>query len=1005
MGAGMSASGTIMESRSALVVVGETIIADDLARQLCAAGCEVSDIVGSGREAVDAVSRKSPSFVVMDIALREKSDGVETALRLWKQKDLPVLSVAVRPGRTALDQISILPDGLLLAMPFTDRELGLAVDLLFARHELWHAKHSLDGLCSTMEDVVMVFDGEGRYVSVARTNPTLLDRPADKLEGYLLSEVFPKEQAEFFLEKIRESLARQCRIPFTYALEINGEPRWFDAAVSPLGDDYVICIARDTTRTRAIERTLSETREMYTGIFEHTTMGIAQRSFDGRFTSANPALCRMYGFSETDELLAELSKKKGHRYKDPRQRARVTRMIRDQKGPFEVESQVVKNDGTLFWISESISTVRNAQGKTMYCVETIQDITSRKQAERELRLLANTIACARDCFMLTDLDARILFVNDAFTAAFGFSAEEVVGKRPDFLGGVKMLSNTLRDAFLPSSGSWNGEIECRRADGTEFPAELWTSMVRHDHGDPVAYVTVTRDISERRRDEDAIQRSETRLRRITDTMLDMIVQIDVNGVCEYASPSVSKILGYPSEGVVGRNLLAYVNPNDRRRVVEMLRGLFHACSPGVVEFRLRSATGQWVWVESSVNPLSEGGASPTGFVIGSIDVTHRKKTEENLRLNEARLETLVALTQMTGASSDKIIDFSLEEGVRLTRSALGFLAFLNDEGTSITQVVWSSLVKKECPLLYEDPCATMPLLKVLMETASRCRPLIVNDQSQPAIDRLDAHKVHLLLKRYMIVPVLDSTRVIALVGVANKDEDYDVSDARQLTLLIEGMWLLLQRQRSREKLQQSLEEKEVLLKEVHHRVKNNLQIISSLLNLQVGQMPDGPTAEVLKESQNRIRSMALIHERLYRSSDLSRVDFGHYLRNLASFLGRMYESSGRSIRLKVDVQNILLGVDRAIPCGLIVNELITNALRHAFVGRQEGMITVEMTREQKTCRIAVCDNGVGLPEGLVVHKASTLGLQLVVTLVEQIDAVLTVRAMEGTEFTVVFEAQ
>jgi two-component sensor histidine kinase len=221
---------------------------------------------------------------------------------------------------------------------------------------------------------------------------------------------------------------------------------------------------------------------------------------------------------------------------------------------------------------------------------------------------------------------------------------------------------------------------------------------------------------------------------------------------------------------------------------------------------------------------------------------------------------------------------------------------------------------------------------------------------------------------------------------------------------MEGMWLLLQRQRSEEKIRKSLDEKEVLLKEIHHRVKNNLQIISSLLNLQTGQVKDRQLLEILRESQNRIRSMALIHERLYRSADFSNVDFGQYVNGLTTYLVRSYASDSRSFNLQVDVQDVSLGVDVAIPCGLIINELVSNCLKHAFPPGVQGEVCVSLRRDEERYRLRVEDNGIGLPGDIDLKKVESLGLQLVETLSTQIGASIDITTApgKGSAFTISF---
>ncbi|MBK8025768.1 MAG: PAS domain-containing protein [Chloroflexi bacterium] len=182
-----------------------------------------------------------------------------------------------------------------------------------------------------------------------------------------------------------------------------------------------------------------------------------------------------------------------------------------------------------------------------------------------------------------------------------------------------------------------------------------------------------------------------------------------------------------------------------------------------------------------------------------------------------------------------------------------------------------------------------------------------------------------------------------------------------------------------ERLRSSLREKEVLLKEIHHRVKNNLQIISSLLSLQSSSMEDPRTLAQFQDSQNRIRSMALVHERLYRSENLARVEFDKYLHELVDSLVQTYNSRSKNITAKVDAEAVMLDIDIAIPCGLIVNELVSNALKHAFPNGLPGQIGVEMDqdRDDSRYRLVVFDNGVGMPENMDYRGTPSLGLKLV----------------------------
>jgi PAS domain S-box-containing protein len=200
-----------------------------------------------------------------------------------------------------------------------------------------------------------------------------------------------------------------------------------------------------------------------------------------------------------------------------------------------------------------------------------------------------------------------------------------------------------------------------------------------------------------------------------------------------------------------------------------------------------------------------------------------------------------------------------------------------------------------------------------------------------------------------------------------------------------------------------LREREMLLREVHHRVKNNLQLVSSLLSMQARSLSDAATREALNDSRKRVQSIALIHDELYQAQDFSHVAFSEYIRRLCTLVVQATSPSVDRVSLKLDLHSVALGIDRAIPCGLILNELLINSMKHGFADGRSGAIHVEL-REPETNRIelTVADNGVGLPDGLDVRQAQTVGMQIVCTLAEQLDAVLDVQRRGGTTFKLGF---
>jgi PAS domain S-box-containing protein len=204
------------------------------------------------------------------------------------------------------------------------------------------------------------------------------------------------------------------------------------------------------------------------------------------------------------------------------------------------------------------------------------------------------------------------------------------------------------------------------------------------------------------------------------------------------------------------------------------------------------------------------------------------------------------------------------------------------------------------------------------------------------------------------------------------------------------------------KVKASLEEKEVLLREIHHRVKNNLQIISSLLNIQSNYIKDDKDLELLRESQTRIKSMAIIHEGLYKSNDFTHINFNEYINSLIHYISVHYNVSPK-IQINVEVKNVMLNIETAVPCGLIINELVTNSIKHAFPNGSEGKIKVSLNSKMGICSLRVSDNGIGFPANIDFRNTRTLGLRLVNILSNQLDGKIELDKSHGTEFIINFK--
>ena len=244
--------------------------------------------------------------------------------------------------------------------------------------------------------------------------------------------------------------------------------------------------------------------------------------------------------------------------------------------------------------------------------------------------------------------------------------------------------------------------------------------------------------------------------------------------------------------------------------------------------------------------------------------------------------------------------------------------------------------------------------------------------------------------------LLSANVTVSLVRDSNDNPNYFVAVFEDIT----------ERKEYETQLEDSITEKEVLLKEVHHRVKNNMQVISSILNLQSSYIDDETALGILRESQDRIKSMSFVHEHLYQSKTLSEVNFSEYIQNIARNLFHSYGRPSGGIALDFELEEVYLNLDTSIPCGLIINEVVSNSLKYAFEGKESGSVKIEFSKlSDGKLKLIISDNGIGLAEDFDIENADSLGLQLVTTLISQIDGELEIDVSKGTSFNILFKEQ
>lgn len=434
----------------------------------------------------------------------------------------------------------------------------------------------------------------------------------------------------------------------------------------------------------------------------------------------------------------------------------------------------------------------------------------------------------------------------------------------------------------------------------------------------------------------------------------------------YRSSRWAEIIGFKKEEISNSidEWKDRIHPDDKERVEEILNKHFnHEIESYVSEHRMLCKDGHYKWVldRGKVIAWMENG-KPKRVVGTKTDITKRKIAEEELKQNQGKLQAIFE------GSNDAILLLTDKGFFDCNPKALEM--FNISSRKDITSIHPSDISPEFQPDGQNSLEKANEMIKIAYEKGMNrfeWEHKRFGGENFPAEVLLSAFY-------YGNEMVLQST----------------VQD-------------ITERKVSEVKIKQSLAEKEVLLKEVHHRVKNNLQIISSILNLQSSTISDEHTLELLKNSQDRIRSMSLIHELLYQTKDFSTIKFSEYIESIATNLFHSYNQN-KNISLDLDLDDIHLDLDMAIPCGLIVNELLTNSLKYAFETEDNGKISIQLKNEGVFVQLSIKDNGKGFPKDIDFRDTASLGMQLVVSLVDQIDGEVILNTDNGSEYKITFKA-
>lgn len=447
-----------------------------------------------------------------------------------------------------------------------------------------------------------------------------------------------------------------------------------------------------------------------------------------------------------------------------------------------------------------------------------------------------------------------------------------------------------------------------------------------------------------------LRRFEEKYRAIFESFYDVYYRTDRDGKVIDISPSIHSQAGYDPNEVIGHPVTVFfVEPSDRDVFIQKIK------ETGWIndyELKLKGKDGRPIETSVSARIVLDEDQVPSGIEGILRNITERKRIELSLKDSEQKYRDLV--------------DNALVGVYRTNLS--GDILFVNEALSKL--VGFSSpdeMIKEGALVRYNDPKTREAFIKELKDKG-----------------RLNYYEIEMLSKSGETKNVLLSA---TLAGEEILGMMMDITDRKKAT----------------EKTKAALKEKEVLLQELHHRVKNNMQVISGLIELQSQQLKDKSSREIFNETRDRVSSMALIHENLYKASDLGNINFMEYIKTLTKHLFYSYNVDSGVVQLKTDVKNVFLDVQVGIPCGLIINELVSNTFKHAFPEGKRGEVCVSLFPESEgQYTLIVKDNGIGFPKKMDFRNTKSLGMQLVTMLVDQLEGTIELKRDEGTEFVISF---
>ncbi|MGC9517059.1 MAG: PAS domain S-box protein [Methanomicrobiales archaeon] len=1080
-----------MSAPEILIVEDDAIEAMDIKHTLESFGYSVSGSASEGKEAIEKAKILEPDLILMDIVLKDEIDGIEVSEAI-KDLEIPVIYLTAHSEESMVKRAKLTQPYAYIIKPFDIAELKYSIEMALYKHEMEMQLKESERKYKKIVETSM----EGIWGMDADFKTTFVNSRMAEMLGYQVKEMLVKPVNSFMfkedlldhdshmksrIEGVSESYERKFR-------RKDGSKLWTIVSATALKDSKgrfagSFGMFTDITKRKEIEKELNFTQFAV----DRAPESIFWINEDSKFVYVNDKACTSLGYTR-EELLSMKLPDIDPNF-PPTMWKKHWKEIKERKS-FSLESNHLRKDGKSFPIEVRVNYLQFG-GKEYNCAF-VRNIKERKLMEKELKESETNLKRALKIAKMGNWDWSI--VNN--TLKWSEQLYNIFGVQKDF----KLTFESIESMIHPDDREENIEkINQLLNDGVEVDFEMRiirpdgeiryiyqdTEVKLDNRGKVVKIFGIIQDITERKKYAEKLE--------FLNQWLGFAQKAAKSGFWNWNmetddltwTKEFYELFGLSESSKASFDTwLEVLHPEDREMAMNRINQSISDHSFLENEYRIILPNGEIRWINALGSTYYNDSGEPQRMSGICIDITSRKKVEDELKTSENYYRTIFENTgtatviieedttiSLANSEFEELSGFSREE-IEGKKSWTEFVheddmgkmreyhnlrrtdtkkaprtyefRFINSQGQikniflevavipGTKKSVASLLNISERKIAEDSLKQSEEKYRLVVETAAEGIVVLdwkgkIIEINQRALEMAGLGKNELLGKNFInILPKFKIDKKRAIFNFKNiilgksGDEPYWVMtnpNGEEIKFMVHyaalksgkriiGISAILEditsRVEAEEELKESLNEKEFLLKEIHHRVKNNLQIISSLLNLQSSYVKDSADLEIFEESRNRVKSMAMIHEKLYQSEDLARINFKDYIVSLGSELFASYKVEPR-IKLNMEVEKVMLDINTAIPCGLILNELLTNAIKHAFPQDMKGKIDIQMAGHDDSFELIISDNGIGFPEDIDFKKTETLGLQIVNNLVRQLDGTIKLDRDNGTEFKIIFK--